>query len=114
MMPLPLFSLAIPVIHSSGAWIASTSGTYFAGTMSSSWITSFVLGNVGLITNIGLVSAGSVVGALVACGSSITAGISSIFSTFLVKVGLGSLSAVFGYVIWGCSFVQSNLCPMEN
>jgi hypothetical protein len=35
-MPLPLFALAVPIMHSSGAWIASTAASgYIAGTLSS-------------------------------------------------------------------------------
>ena len=44
-MPLPLLPIAWPVIHSAGGWVASINGTYLAGTLSSSYIASFVAGN---------------------------------------------------------------------
>ena len=56
-MPLPL--LAIPVLHSSGAWIASTAaGGYLAGTLSSTWLGAFVLGNSAWLGSIGLLTGG--------------------------------------------------------
>ena len=58
-MPLPIIAVAIPVLHSSGGWIAATGGTYIAGTLSTTWIGALVLGNVGFFTTIGLISAAS-------------------------------------------------------
>jgi len=63
-MPLPIIALAIPVLHSSGGWIAATGGSYLAGTLSSTWIGAFVLGNVGILTKLGLISAASVYAAV--------------------------------------------------
>lgn len=46
--------IAVPIIHSSGAWIASTAaGGYVSGTLSSTWIGSFVLGNSGILGALG-------------------------------------------------------------
>jgi hypothetical protein len=53
-MPLPFLVIAIPVLHSSGAWIASTGAAgYIAGTLSSTWIGAFVLGNGTLLSSLG-------------------------------------------------------------
>lgn len=56
-MPLPL--LAIPVIHSSGAWIASAGGSFLGGTLSSSWAGAFIAGNASLLSGIGLGAIGT-------------------------------------------------------
>jgi hypothetical protein len=89
--------LAIPVIHSSGAWIASTAaGGYLAGTLSSTWLGAFVLGNSGLLASLGLVSAagiaGSVSGGLAALGTSAALGVGSALTT----IGLGGVAAKLG------------------
>ena len=47
---LPL--LAVPVLHSSGAFIAYSGTGYLAGTLSSSWLGAFVLGNSGLLAGV--------------------------------------------------------------
>jgi hypothetical protein len=95
-MPFPVFALAIPVIHSSGAWIASTAASsYIAGTLSSTWIGAFVLGNSTLLGSLGLVSAAGIFGAgsgLAALSSSAAAGIGS----GLTAVGLGGVANVLG------------------
>jgi hypothetical protein len=90
-MPLPIIAVAIPVLHSSGGWIAATGGSYIAGTLSTTWIGAFVLGNAGFLAKIGLISAASY-GAL-------SAGIgtaSAIAGTALTKVGLGKLAISLG------------------
>lgn len=57
-MALPLFAVAIPILHSSGGWIASTAASgYIAGTLSGTWLGAFVLGNAGLLSSLGVVSA---------------------------------------------------------
>jgi hypothetical protein len=94
-MPLPLFALAIPVLHSSGAWIASTAASgYIAGTLSSSWIGAFVLGNSSLLGSVGLVSAASIFGAsgLAALSSTAAAGIGA----GLTAIGLGGIANALG------------------
>jgi hypothetical protein len=95
-MPLPL--LAIPVIHSSGAWIASTAaGGYLAGTLSSTWLGAFVLGNSTWLGSLGLVSAAGIAGStltggLAAAGATIAATTGSALSA----VGLGGLASYLG------------------
>lgn len=95
-MALPL--LAIPVLHSSGAWIASTAaGGYLAGTLSGTWLGAFVLGNSTLLGSLGLVSAAGVVGSsltggVAAAGSSIALGTGSILSS----IGLGGIATKLG------------------
>ncbi len=75
--------IAIPLLHSSGAWIASTvAGGYLAGTLSSTWIGAFFAGNVGILSSIGAISAAGVYAA-----------IGGVFSTAGAAVGTG-LSAV--------------------
>ncbi|MDD2465292.1 MAG: hypothetical protein PHI97_14950 [Desulfobulbus sp.] len=95
-MPLPIFALAIPVLHSSGAWIASTAASgYIAGTLSSSWIGAFVLGNSSLLGSVGLVSAAGIFGAssgLAALSSTAVAGI----GTGLTAIGLGGVANALG------------------
>lgn len=95
-MPLPLFAIAIPVLHSSGAWIASTGAVgYLSGTLSSTWIGAFVLGNGTLLGSLGLVSAAGIFGA--------TGGIAALTSsaalsvgTALTAVGLGGIASSLG------------------
>jgi hypothetical protein len=93
---MPLIALAVPVVHSSGAWIASTSaGGYLAGTLSSTWIGSFIAGNSGILGSMGLVSAAGVFGStgvLAGLGSSAAAGL----GTALTSVGLGGLATKLG------------------
>jgi hypothetical protein len=93
-MPLPL--IAIPVLHSCGAWIASTAASgYVAGTLSSTWIGAFVLGNSTLLGSLGLVSGAGVFGAcggVAALSSSAALGIGS----QLTAVGLGGVASFLG------------------
>lgn len=97
-MPLPLFVIAYPVLHSSGAWIASTSAAgYVAGTMSSTWIGSFILGNAALLAKLGLVSVASVFSAgaagVSAWASGAAAAASGVLSSTATGLGAG-LSAI--------------------
>jgi hypothetical protein len=47
---LPL--VAIPVIHSAGGWIASTSAAwYLGGTLSATWAGAFIAGNASLLAS---------------------------------------------------------------
>ncbi len=92
-MPIPLIALAIPVLHSSGAWIASTAaGGYVAGTLSSTWVGAFILGNKALVTGAGLVSGGGLLAALGGGGAAAAAGPGFIGST-LIALGLASAPA---------------------
>ena len=95
-MPLPFLAIAIPILHSSGAWIASTGAAgYIAGTLSSTWIGAFVLGNSTLLSSLGLVSAAGIFGAtggLAAFSSSAALGVGSA----LTAVGLGGVASTLG------------------
>lgn len=94
-MVLPL--IAIPVLHSSGGWIAYAGTGYLAGTLSGSWIGAFVLGNSGLLASLGLVSSAGIFGAaggFAALGSTAAVGL----GTALGAVGLGGLASALGIV----------------
>lgn len=95
-MPLPFLAISIPVLHSSGAWIASTAASsYIAGTLSSTWIGAFVLGNSSLLSSLGLVSAAGIFGAtggLAALSSSAALGLGSA----LTAIGLGGVASSLG------------------
>jgi hypothetical protein len=56
MIPL----IAIPVIHSSGAFIASSATGYLAGTLSSTWLGAFVIGNAGLLAGASALTASAI------------------------------------------------------
>jgi len=92
---MPLFALAIPVLHSSGAWIAYAGSGYLAGTLSGTWVGAFILGNAGLLSGFGLISAAgiaSAAGVLTGFGTAAAAGIGSALTT----VGLGGLASWLG------------------
>jgi hypothetical protein len=87
--------IAIPLLHASGAWIASTAaGGYVAGTLSATWIGAFVAGNVGILSTIGAVSAAGVFAAVGGVFS--TAG--AALGTGLSAVGLTGLAQSMGLV----------------
>jgi hypothetical protein len=95
-MPLPLFAIAIPVLHSSGAWIASTGAAgYIAGTLSSTWIGAFVLGNGTLLSSLGLVSAAGIFGATGGLAALTSSAALSVGSA-LTAVGLGGVASSLG------------------
>jgi hypothetical protein len=89
-MPLPL--LAIPVIHSSGAWIASAGGSFLGGTLSSSWAGAFIAGNSALLSGIGLGSLATGAAAFASgAGAAVSAGAAAVGSAATsagVAVGL--------------------------
>lgn len=94
---LPL--IAIPLLHSSGGWIASTAaGGYVAGTLSSTWIGAFVAGNAGLLSSIGITSAAGVYaalgGTLSSAGTAVGSGLSAIGLSGLAQ-SLGLAPATF-------------------
>jgi hypothetical protein len=92
-MPLPL--LAIPVLHSSGAWIAYAGSGYLAGTISGTWVGAFILGTSSLLAGTGLVSAAGIAaasGALAGFGASAAAGL----GTALTAVGLSGVASWLG------------------
>jgi hypothetical protein len=95
-MPLPLFAIAIPVLHSSGAWIASTGAAgYIAGTLSSTWIGAFVLGNSTWLGSLGLVSAAGIFGATGGLAA-LTSSAALSVGTALTAVGLGGVASSLG------------------
>ena len=88
---LPL--IAVPILHSSGAWIASTAaGGYVAGTLSSTWIGAFIAGNAGLLSGLGITSAAGVLAAMGGGLSSVGAALGS----GLTAIGLGGVAQSLG------------------
>ncbi len=84
---LPL--IAIPVLHSSGMWIASTAASgYLAGTISGTWVGAFVLGNSGLLGSLGVVSAAGILGA--------SGGLTTAVGSGLSAIGLGGVAVSLG------------------
>jgi hypothetical protein len=95
-MPLPFFAIAIPVLHSSGGWIASTAASsYIAGTLSSTWVGAFILGNSGLLSSLGLVSAAGLFGATGSLATLTSSAALSVGSA-LTAVGLGGVASALG------------------
>ncbi len=94
-MPFPFIAIAIPVLHSSGAWIASSGAAgYIAGTLSSTWIGAFVLGNVSLVpllASLGIISAAGVAGATGALSTMASTAALSVGSA-MTAIGLGGVS----------------------
>lgn len=85
--------IAIPLLHSSGAWIASTAaGGYIAGTLSTTWIGAFIAGNAGLLSTLGITSAAGVYAALGGTLSSVGTAV----GTGLTAVGLSGLAQSLG------------------
>lgn len=93
---LPL--IAVPVIHSSGAWIASTAASgYIAGTLSGTWVGAFVLGNAGWLSGAGVISAAGWIGASGAIAS-MAASTGAFAGTALTAMGLGGVAQSIGLV----------------
>lgn len=100
--------IAVPLLHSSGAWIASTAaGGYLAGTLSSTWIGAFVAGNAGLLSALGITSAAGVYaalgGTLSSAGTAIGGGLTAVGLSGLAQ-SLGLVPATFlglTFVSWG-------------
>lgn len=93
---MPFIAIAVPILHSSGSWIAATGASgYLAGTLSTTWIGAFVLGNSTLLGSLGLVSAAGVFGAgsgVAALSSGALLGLGS----GLTAVGLGGVANALG------------------
>lgn len=95
-MALPLFAVAIPILHSSGGWIASTTASgYIAGTLSGTWLGAFVLGNAGLLSSLGVVSAAGIVGASGSLAT-LASGAALSIGAGLTAVGLGGVASAMG------------------
>ena len=92
-MALPLITIAIPLAHSSGGWIAHAGGAYVSGTLSSTWIATFVLGNAGLLSKLGFVTkaTSSIIGTIAVKSGTSLGGI-------MTTVGLGGLAESLGLV----------------
>jgi hypothetical protein len=88
---LPL--IAVPILHSSGTWIASTAaGGYVAGTLSSTWIGAFIAGNAGILSGLGITSAAGVMAAMGGGLSSVGAALGG----GLTAIGLGGVAQSLG------------------
>jgi len=92
---MPLFALAIPVLHSSGAWIAYAGSGYLAGTLSGSWVGAFILGNSGLLAGTGLISAAGLAGAAGVL-TGLGAGAAAATGVLLTNIGLGGVASWLG------------------
>ncbi len=103
-MALPFLALAYPVLHSSGAWIAYAGGGYLAGTLSSTWIGAFILGNAGVLSAAGLVSSAGIAGAL-GLFSSIGSGTALLAGKALAMVGLGGVASSMGVAPAAAAFL---------
>jgi hypothetical protein len=87
--------IAVPLLHSSGAWIASTAaGGYVAGTLSSTWIGAFIAGNAGVLSALGITSAA---GALTALSGGLPSGGAAVGSG-LSAIGLAGVAQSLGVV----------------
>jgi hypothetical protein len=87
-MPLPL--VAVPVIHSAGGWIASTSaGGYLAGTLSSTWAGAFIAGNAGALMASGVATATAVGGYIAGATGSAAVALGLAPATFLGLTPVG-------------------------
>lgn len=112
---LPL--IAVPLLHSSGAWIASTAaGGYVAGTLSSTWIGAFIAGNAGILSGLGITSAAGVLaamgGGLSSVGAVLGSGLSAIGLAGVAQ-SLGLAPAVFlGLTVASWAMVASSLATV--
>jgi len=109
---LPL--IAVPLLHSSGAWIASTAaGGYVAGTLSSTWIGAFIAGNAGVLSALGITSAAGVLaamgGGLSSVGAALGSGLSAIGLAGIAQ-SLGLAPATFlGLTVASWAMVASSV-----
>lgn len=110
MIPL----IAVPLLHSSGAWIASTTaGGYVAGTLSSTWIGAFIAGNAGILSALGITSAAGVLaamgGGLSSVGAALGSGLSAIGLAGIAQ-SLGLAPATFlGLTVASWAMVASSV-----
>lgn len=112
---LPL--IAVPLLHSSGAWIASTTaGGYVAGTLSSTWIGAFIAGNAGILSGLGITSAAGVMaamgGGLSSVGAALGGGLSAVGLAGVAQ-SLGLAPATFlGLTIAGWAMVATSVAAV--
>jgi hypothetical protein len=112
---LPL--IAVPILHSSGAWIASTAaGGYVAGTLSGTWIGAFIAGNAGILSGLGITSAAGVMAAMGGGLSSVGAALGSGLTTIGlagVAQSLGLAPATFlGLTVAGWAMVATSVAAV--
>ena len=89
--------IAVPILHSSGAWIASTAaGGYVAGTLSSTWVGAFILGNSGVLSSVGLVSASGIFAAAASSVAGLGSSAAAVSGSALTTMGLGGLVSSLG------------------
>lgn len=89
--------IAVPLIHSSGAWIASTAaGGYVAGTLSGTWVGAFILGNSSLLASLGLVSASGIFAAAATGIAGVGTTAAALGGSALTAVGLGGVATELG------------------
>lgn len=106
--------IAVPLLHSSGAWIASTTaGGYVAGTLSSTWIGAFIAGNAGLLSGLGVTSAAGVLaamgGGLSSAGAALASGLSAVGLAGVAQ-SLGLAPATFlGLTVAGWAMVGTSV-----
>jgi hypothetical protein len=111
--------IAIPLLHSSGAWIASTAaGGYIAGTLSSTWVGAFVAGNAGILSGIGITSAAGVYaalgGTLSSAGTALGSGLSAIgLSGLAQSLGLAP-ATLLGLTFFSWAIVASALLVISG
>lgn len=104
--------IAIPLLHSSGAWIASTAtGGYIASTFSTTWVGAFIAGNAGLLSGLGITSAAGVYaalgGTLSSAGTAVGSGLTAVGLSGLAQ-SLGLAPATFlGLTFASWAFVTS-------
>ena len=111
---LPL--IAVPVIHSSGAWIASTAaGGYLASTLSASWAGAFIAGNATLLASAGVATMSAVGGFFAGTSSTIATTVGLAPATFLGLTPVGwavaggataALAATGGVLYWRSAKVR--------
>lgn len=89
--------IAVPLLHSSGAWIASTAaGGYVAGTLSGTWVGAFILGNSGLLSSLGLVSASGIFAAAATGITGVGSTAAALGASALTALGLGGAATQLG------------------
>jgi len=86
MVPL----IAVPVVHSAGGWIASTTaGGYLAGTLSSTWAGAFIAGNASALMGAGVATATAVGGYIAGATGSAAVALGLAPATFLGLTPIG-------------------------
>ena len=112
---LPL--IAVPVIHSSGAWIASTAaGGYLTSTLSATWAGAFIAGNSSLLASAGLASMTAVGGFFAGTSSTLATTFGLAPATFLGLTPVGwavaggataALATTGGVLYWRSARVRA-------